>query len=50
MGEYAELEYFCQAASTVATQGARGASQSLANKIKPAATRNTEDDFIGLDN
>lgn len=32
MGEYAELEYFCQAASTVAAQGRGGGSAVIAKK------------------
>ena len=57
MGDFAELEYFCQAASQVATQGTRGAANPISAptsivtkaKSKAAATTNN-DEFIGLDN
>lgn len=57
MVDYAELEYFCQAAGVVAAQGAKNTSlnqsSTLANKNFRGAATNTSngiaDDFIGLD-
>jgi len=51
MVDYAELEYFCQAAGVVAAQGVKNTSQTtLANKsFKAATSSGTADDFIGLD-